>query len=152
MRETLTIWNSKEARAFLQKVNEQWGCAWKPDQSFISNNQGKVFLITRDLALIDWTTLRISSVGMYVGEDHDGRVRLSIEGSQLIGPLATKNIIDVERETAMLWIKGHDIEVKGEFSGHVIVRSGNDYMGTGAYKEGQLLNHVPKARRLPEQA
>ena len=152
MQDKLVVWKSKEVRAFLEKVHAQWGGSRKPDDAFISNNQGNVFLVTRDLASIDWYKLWISSAGMYIAEIHDERVRLSIEGSQLIGPSATKNMLEVDKETAMHWLKGHDIEAQGDFSGHVIVKFGKSYMGSGAYKEGKLLNHVPKSRRLPEQA
>ena len=152
MQDTITILKSKERRAFLNMVHAQWGGDWKPEEAFAQNTQHRIFLVTPDLAKIEWQRLRISSVGLYIAEVHKERVRLSIEGSQLIGPTATKNIVDVPRETAMLWLKGHDIEVEGEFTGYVIVKSGTDYFGSGPWKEGMLLNHVPKIRRLPENA
>lgn len=159
MRDAIHIWRSKEVKLFRERVEEQWGCEWEPDGALIANTKGDVFLVTRDLAKIAWEKLRISSVGLYIAEYRyeEGRIRLSIEGSQLIGPLAKKNVVDVDKDEAMRWMKGHDLDVqersaKEPFQGHVIVRCGKDFMGTGAYKDGKLLNHVPKARRLPEQA
>jgi NOL1/NOP2/fmu family ribosome biogenesis protein len=155
MRDELTILKSKESREFIRAVNAQWGASWKPEDCFVRNRQDKYFLITRELAKVKWETLRLSSVGLYVGEMHDDAVRLSVEGSQIVGPSATKNVIDVDHDAAMRWLKGDDIAIEskdGEFKGHVIVKMGKDFMGTGAYKEGHLINHVPKARRLPENA
>ncbi len=146
------ILNSKEKREILDAIKSQWDADWKPDHALARNSQDKYMLITRDLGGVDWERLRISSVGMYVAEMHDGRVRLSVEGSQLVGPLAKRNVVTIGRGTLMEWMKGRDIEVEGSFEGHVIVRCGDLFAGTGAFKEGTILNHVPKSRRLPENA
>jgi hypothetical protein len=101
MREELDIWTSRQAKEFLASVKEQWGADWKPEEAFVASPKGKIFLVTRDLAKIDWKKLRISSVGCYIAEvrekgrdSKDARIRLSIEGSQLIGPLSSINVVD----------------------------------------------------------
>jgi NOL1/NOP2/fmu family ribosome biogenesis protein len=45
---------------------------------------------------------------------------------------------------------GQDIDVDGSYEGFVILKHGNDYVGSGKFKEGIILNFVPKARRLLE--
>jgi NOL1/NOP2/fmu family ribosome biogenesis protein len=156
MQETLDIWTSKQAKEFLARVREQWGGDWKPEEAFIASPKGKIFLVSRDLAKIDWQKLRISSVGCYVAELRDERVRLSIEGSQLIGPHATKNIIDLDADEFMRWLKGDDIPLgkraEGLGPGFILVRNNKDYCGSGPLKGNLLLNMVPKARRLPRNA
>jgi NOL1/NOP2/fmu family ribosome biogenesis protein len=166
MHEQLDIWTSKKVRDFLGRVKEQWGADWKPEEAFVASPKGKIFLVTRQLGALDWQRLRISSVGCYIAELRDerdaggnlvkGRIRLSIEGSQRIGPLATKNVVDLEGDEAMLWLKGDDMELGARAQaltgGFAIVRCGKDFIGSGPLKETLLLNHVPKARRLPRNA
>jgi len=157
----LDIWPSKQAKIFIEAVEAQWGCRWKPEGALAGTAKGRVFYVTRDLANIDWRKLRISSVGLYISEFIEGKLRLSMEGSQLIGPFATKNIVEITRESAKQWLKGDDIEVEDAsaegsagtaFKGHVIIKSGDDFFGSGPFKEGAILNHVSKGRRLPPQA
>lgn len=85
---------------------------------------------------------------MYIGEFKKGELRLSIEGSQLIGPHAKKNVVELDRNELRQWLRGEDLikEVKEE--GYVIMKSNNDFVGCGRVKEGKILNFVPKARRL----
>lgn len=154
----LDIWPSKTAKIFIDAVEAQWGCRWKPEGALAGTAKGRVFYVTRDLAKIEWSKLRISSVGLYIAEFIEGKLRLSMEGAQLIGPLAKKNIVEITRESAKQWLKGDDIEIEeadangNPFKGHVIVKSGDDFFGTGAFKDGAILNHVSKSRRLPPQA
>jgi len=49
---------------------------------------------------------------------------------------------------AMQWLKGQDIDIKGNYKGFVILKHENDFLGTGKYKDGKVLNYVPKARRF----
>ena len=91
--------------------------------------------------------LRINSLGLYFGQIRNG-LRLSIEASQIVGPAAKKNFVSLTEKQAREWFKGEDIEVKGDFSGFVIVKCNNDFLGTGRFKEGKVLNFVPKSRRL----
>ena len=83
---------------------------------------------------------------MYLGELRNGELRLSIEGSQIIGKGSDKNIADIEDTRA--WLRGEDLELVGDYSGFVIIRHNKDFLGCGRYKEGKILNFVPKARRL----
>ncbi|MEA3430498.1 MAG: hypothetical protein U9R08_04455, partial [Nanoarchaeota archaeon] len=75
-------------------------------------------------------------------------IRLSIEGSQLVGPKAQKNIAKINNEQAQKWIRGEDIKIKQEFEGFVIIKHETNYIGSGKFKEGTILNFVPKVRRL----
>jgi NOL1/NOP2/fmu family ribosome biogenesis protein len=85
---------------------------------------------------------------LYFAETGDDRVRLSIEGSQIIGKIATKNILEVDEETAKKWIKGGDIPSEQEFEGFVIIKNGSDFLGCGKYRQKTILNFIPKARRI----
>ena len=58
---------------------------------------------------------------MYIAEWREHEVRLSIEGSQLVGPFCSKNVLEVDTKTAREWLKGVDIDYNGELEGFVII-------------------------------
>ncbi len=70
---------------------------------------------------------------------------------QIFGHLASKNVIHLDEREAMKFIRGHDIDV-GNFEnvdeGQVIVKYGNDILGSAIYRNGRLKNQIPKGRRI----
>lgn len=153
MKKNYEILNSKAIKELIQKITEQFGEIPNnfKEHGFIKGKD-KIYIITKDITKANLEELRINNLGLYIAEhkEDNDQIRLSIEGSQLIGPVATKNVCEVDEKTRNEWLMGHDIKANGEFSGHVIIKCKTDYFGTGKYKEGTILNHVPKARRLLE--
>ncbi len=149
MRQSIKILASKEKKQFLALINKQWGSDFKPDYAFLLSEKEKMYVIHPDVSKVDLSLFRINSVGMYFAEHKRGELRLSIEGSQIIGPLATKNVLELSDEEAIEWLRGKDFEKKGDWSGFVIMKHNNDFLGTGKYTaDGRILNFVPKSRRL----
>ncbi|MDP6265579.1 MAG: hypothetical protein QGI00_05705, partial [Candidatus Marinimicrobia bacterium] len=89
-------------------------------------------------------------IGMYFCETRNDKIRLSIEGSQIVGPKAMKNIVEINSLQVKQWMKGEDLEIenKGDYNGFVIIKHNNDFLGTGKYKDGKVLNYVGKSRRV----
>ena len=144
----LKFLNSKETKEILKLIEEQWGAKLKLDYTFAKNNKHRVFIINKDVSKIDFSKLRINSIGMYFCDLENG-IRLSIEGSQIIGPEATKNVAEINEEQTKKWMKGEDLEIddKNNYSGFVIIKNKNDFLGTGKIKENKILNYVSKSRR-----
>lgn len=141
--------NSKEVKDLVLRLKEQFDFTIDLDYVFLKNEKNKVFIVNRDVANIDFSKLRLNSMGLYFAEDKGGNnIRLSIEGSQIIGPSAKKNIVDVDSKQQREWLKGIDLELDGASDGFVIVRYKDDYMGCAKHKDGKLLNHIPKERRI----
>ncbi|MBW2985934.1 hypothetical protein KY333_01055 [Candidatus Woesearchaeota archaeon] len=149
MKKSLKALGSKEKKQLLAVIKKQWDADFKPDLVFFKNEKQKIYAVHKDVAKIDLSGARINSVGMYFGEDKKGELRLSIEGSQLIGPLAKKNVIELDDEESIAWLRGTDLQKEGDWSGFIIIKHNDDYLGTGKYTlDKRLLNFVPKARRL----
>ncbi len=146
--QNLTPMKSKEAKELMKQFKEQWGFDGKLDYQFLLSSRDKVWIVDHDIANIDLNKLRISTIGLYIAEIGKGGIRLSIEGSQLIGPKAKKNVVELDKQEARLWLKGNDIPHKEPVDGFAIIKSGKDYLGTGKFKEGTILNFVPKTRRI----
>jgi NOL1/NOP2/fmu family ribosome biogenesis protein len=143
----LKILNNKEIKEILNLIEKQWGAKLDLDYAFLKNQKNKVFLIDKDLSKIDTSKLRINSIGMYFCETEKG-IRLSIEGSQIIGKKATKNIVEIDEQQAKQWLKGEDLEINGNYSGFVILKHKNYFLGCGKFKEDKILNYVSKERRI----
>ena len=144
----LKVLNKKQVKHLLQKIYDQWGAEIDlKEYGVLVNHKSKFFITNKEIFDIDLSKLRINSLGLYIGELEHG-IRLSIEGSQLIGPYAKKNIIEVDSRQRQDWLKGEDINIKGHYKGFVIIKHCQDYLGSGKFKDDKILNFVPKTRRL----
>jgi len=135
----LRVLEKKNKKTFLQLLKKQFGFEDKLDYAYLTNNKNKIFIVNRDIAEIDLNKIRINSAGLYIAEFKNNEVRLSIEGSQLIGKKAKKNIIELNEKQAREWLKGKDIELKAKEKGFVILKHNKDYLGSGKVKEDKIL-------------
>ena len=129
-------------------LNEQWGFDKKLDYAFVLTEKERIYLIKRSIDNLDLTKLRINSLGLYFAEFRNNELRLSIEGSQIVGPFATKNFVVINDNELRQWLRGEDLIKECTQTGFVIIKHSEDYLGCGKYKDGTILNFVPKTRRL----
>ncbi|MBU1204302.1 MAG: tRNA pseudouridine(55) synthase TruB [Nanoarchaeota archaeon] len=144
----LKILNRKKIKEILALIKEQWGADFSSELVFLMNDKGKIFLVNKEVFDLPLEKLKINSIGLYFGELKNNELRLSIEGSQLIGKDAKQNLIEINEKQAMQWLKGQDVDADGNYRGFVILKHENDFLGTGKYKDEKVLNFVPKARRF----
>ena len=145
----LKILNNRDIKEIYHMIEEQWGAKIKLDYGFLKNNKDRVFVISKDISKIETSKLRINSAGMYFCEVYSNGIRLSIEGSQIVGAKATKNVVELSEEETKRWFKGDDLEKEcRDCSGFVILRHGKDFLGNGKYANGKILNYVSKTRRV----
>jgi len=143
----LKILNTKEVKNLKKIILNQWGSEADPDYVFLKNEKGRIFIVNRDFGNLDTENIRIQSVGIYFGELKMNELRLSIEGSQIIGPSATKNVIILSDKEAKQWMAGEDIDKEIDNKGFVIIKHA-DFIGTGKVTQDRILNYVPKERRI----
>ncbi len=145
----LPVLNAREKKRINQLLEEQWGFARKLDHVYLLTAKNRLFFVNQDIERLNLQGLRVSSVGVYVGELLQEReLRLSIEGSQLVGHHATKNVVALDALQARLWLKGQDLDMKTESNAFVILKHGDDFLGCGKAKSGRIMNFVPKTRRI----
>ena len=140
----LRVLNSREKKSILNLFQERYCVSPSKDYVFLLNKENKLFLINK--LDINLNNLRVNYLGLYIGQIKDKNIRLSIEGSQLLKPI--KNTLEVTKEQADSWMRGESIESKESFQGFVAIKHGQDYLGSGNYKQGKILNYVPKERRI----
>ncbi|MBW3012202.1 hypothetical protein KY311_03380 [Candidatus Woesearchaeota archaeon] len=150
--EKLSPLNTREVKPIKKQISEHWGCDFEGDYFFFKSAKDKVYILGRDADKIDLKNFRIDTLGMYFARVSDDGIRLSFEGSQVIGKIATKNVLELDEHDLRDWMRGEeldniDIDLSG-LSGYVIIKHGNDFFGCGKVTEKKILNFVPKIRRM----
>ncbi len=95
--------------------------------------------------------LEAAHPGLYFGTLERDGFRLSVEGSHIVGRLASKGVVELEREQALRWMMGEDVEAEAP-EGYVILRYAGYFLGCGRAKGGVVRNFLSANRRLPPEA
>lgn len=144
----LTVMNRKDRKTLFKALKEQFGVNEKLDDvAYLVSNKGKVYCVTHDIRSLSWELFRIDRAGVYIGKWLSDGFRPSMEGSKRIGKYASKNIIEVNKQGVMNWLKGRDIETENKEDGFYLVKYKDDFLGGGKLKNNTLLNGVSKSRK-----
>ena len=112
---------------------------------FISPN-GRIFI----LSCSEYPEIKDKYfMGCYFGRKERDGLRLSIEGSQMVGMHAKKGIVEVTREEFEKWMSGQDIS-RENIHGYVILKWGNLILGCGKGNGRYIKNWIPRDRRVSE--
>ncbi len=149
MKTTLRFLNSKERKEILKRIKDSWDADLEDDYVFLMNNQNKLFVVSRGIEKIDLSQIRLNNIGLYFGEiTPRDELRLSIEGSSIVGKLAKQNILELSEDQAKSWFAGEDITIEDNRNGFMIIKFKKDFLGCGKLANNTLHNFVPKARRI----
>ena len=149
----LKFFTKKEKEKLLQQLEKQFGITeipWKI--AHLGKERIILFsgnLSENELFLID-NIARIEGVGIYFAkiDERTRDIRLSIEGTQLLKEQITKNIFELTKEQAEQWMLGQELNIATGKKGFLIMKFGNEFLGTGKASENKIGNFVPKSRRL----
>jgi NOL1/NOP2/fmu family ribosome biogenesis protein len=145
------VLNSKKIKVIVKLLAEQWGFTENLESGFLQK-ENDLFLVTRDIDKIDLQQINVNSLGLYFGELRNDELRLSIEGSQIIGKKASKNVIILDNLQLKSWLVGDAIDLPSDIDCNTpvfaIIRNNDDFFGCGRVKNRILLNFVPKSRRM----
>lgn len=144
----LEVLNTREVKEIRKLLYAQFGFSSDLDYVFLKNEKNKVFIVSKDIKKIDLDKLKINTIGLYFGEWKRKELRLSLEGSQMIGPLAKKNVVSLDEQQLKWYFEGMDLDIDlGDENRFVILKFREDFIGCSKYKEGKLLNFMPKEHR-----
>ncbi|RLG48971.1 MAG: hypothetical protein DRO06_00270 [Thermoproteota archaeon] len=145
----MRVWrraSEEEVERFLARLEREYGISGLPEGwVLVISGRRRFRLATPEAASLD----PARQVGVYIAKETPFGLILSVEGSQMLGPLASR-VIEVPERDLERWMAGEDLEVRADLGpGPVVVRCGSLYLGSGVYSRGRLRNMVPSARRLP---
>tara|TARA_Y100000034_G_scaffold119808_1_gene161960 strand:- start:2323 stop:2763 length:441 start_codon:yes stop_codon:yes gene_type:complete len=143
----MKILPKRQVNKILKELKEYYGLnELKLDYAFSMNNKHKVYLISKDLKNLDTKSLKLNGLGLYflnITKD----LRLSIEGSQIVGKKATKNIHNLHDKELKDWLRGYDLDCE-DLYGYRLIKNKNDFYGVGYAKDNKIKNFIPKYRRI----
>ncbi|MAF36897.1 hypothetical protein CL622_07305 [archaeon] len=146
----LTPLNSKQRSKIIKQLTEQYGLTKKPfdDKILFERTDKKLFIVSRDFTKVVEQVGRIDSLGLYIAKQEQQGLRLSMEGSQLLGPMSSKQCVTITEKQRKEWFQGLNLTMKEKGKGFVIVKCEDDYIGCGYQRDNELLNYTPKNRRV----
>jgi len=151
----LTFISEKQKKEILKLISQQFEIEKLTlPHIFVKDTNDRVFIINQKIREIELKDYKIESIGLYFCKLVHNEVRLSMEGSYIIGKQAKKNILEINNEQLKDWMQGKDIKLENQqlkennnLNGFIIIKYNNDFLGEGKLKESTVLNYVPKERR-----
>ncbi len=153
--------NKKRLKKINEKLKEYYNSTFSLEENFFILRGKDLYIISRDLLLLeDFESLKDVSSGLYVGELYeDNFLRLSVEGTQILGEKASKNVLELDDCDWKQWMMKMNIKsekFKSYKKAFYIIKHKNkstnkyDYFGVGLIKEDTLYNYIPKNRAVKE--
>ncbi|MFZ5955756.1 MAG: hypothetical protein ACOYT4_04995 [Nanoarchaeota archaeon] len=101
--------------------------------------------------------LPIEGIGLYFGKEIDNQIRLNIDAIHVLKDQISDFIVELNTFQETDWLHGRDIILDAEqqekyksFKGFVIVKTGEDFVGTGKISTDRkiVFSFLSKARRI----
>ena len=147
----LTFISEKQKKEILKLISQQFEIEnLTLPHIFVKDTNDRVFIINQKIREIELKDYKIESIGLYFLKLVHNEVRLSMEGSYIIGKQAKKNILEINNEQLKDWMQGKDIKLEdnqNNLNGFIIIKYNQDFLGEGKLKDNLVLNYVPKERR-----
>ena len=150
----VNVLNGREIKRLKERMEKDFGYFLEGNYAYLRNEGDNIFVVSKDLARLDLNHLIIDKIGLYFAEAKDEQVRLSKEGAQLLALEARK-----KRKTLKNALSLTEEEVKNYFQGKYIVKDcgtenrsvllcyKEQVLGFAKYKDGKIINFLPKIHR-----
>lgn len=149
--EDLKILTGKERKELLSRLKEQFEIQ-EIDGMLLRRGKERIFLYQGNLDEEEIRKLErvtfIERVGVYLGKEQLGEIRLSIEGAQILKKQINKNVVELNYEEMQTWMMGHELRKETGLGGFVAMKYETDMLGCGKASVEKISNFIPKSRRL----
>jgi len=151
----LKILSFKEKKKIENKLEERFGIE-RIRGLIIRRGKERLFLYSGSLSPKQITELEeniiIERIGVYfaklVIDGGEEKIRLSIEGAQILKDQIKKNIFLLDSKQAEEWMHGQQLDISTGKFGYMIMKHNDDFLGTGKASMDKIGNYIPKSRRL----
>ena len=95
--------------------------------------------------------IHVELIGNRIANIDKGDTRISFDAINipLIKEQIDENILEINDEQTIEWMKGNDLQIKIETkSRFVVIKNNNDFLGVGRVQRDFIKNYVPKERRI----
>lgn len=146
----LIMLNTREIKKLNDQLKANFSFTLSKDYAFARSENGKMYLVNKDIARLPLKNLIIDRVGLYFSKDEND-FRLSKEGAQFLYQQAQgklTNVIELNEEEVKYFFNGLDlIKDLGSEKKLIILKFKDNILGSATYKEGKILNYLPKTYR-----
>ncbi len=102
---------------------------------------------------VDLPALSYEAIGMRIMNCKDRPWKPTTSALQIFGRYATKNVIHINQEEAMIFLEGGSQAIESDCeTGYVVVFYRGDVLGCGLYSHGMLVSQIPKESRMASTA
>lgn len=158
--QSLTFLNTREIKQLREPIIEQFGYFPEGNYAFLRSENDRIFIVSKDIARLNLQHLIIERIGLYFAESRKSeahkqpQVRLSKEGAQFLAREAQKkkikltNVVTLSAEEVKNYFLGIDVDKDlGEKVRPILLQYNQEILGCAKYKEGKILNFLPKYHR-----
>lgn len=141
----------QQVEALTTLIRTQFGFTGELPYSFFRSGQDKIWIRRKHDVSINLAEFHVVRCGIYFCRtDFSNKVRFSIEGSQIVGPKASKRILALDNSNVKQWMAGRDLRLAEDHeNGFYLIRRKEDFLGCGKVVDNKKVwNYVPKARRI----
>ena len=99
MLKSLKKLSTKETKILIKKLEKQFSIDnLKLEYLFFKNTKDRIFIVNKSFKNFDKKNLSINILGLYFAKLQNNFPRLTVEGSQIIGPKAKSNILKINKQ------------------------------------------------------
>ena len=144
--------SEEEVEGLKRIIEKNYGCNidFSSYDCYITK-RNEVFITIKNLE--EELIKKVSYFGFYFGKlKRNEKIQLSVEGSQIVGKIASKNIAILNDENISRFMEGLECEwenlINCETNNFVLIKHGEDFFGCGILRENKIESLIPKARRI----
>ncbi len=143
------ILGSREVKKIREQLIDQYNLSDFPKGVWVLDKKHKkLYLTTETIAKVIKKLKHMQRIGFYFGQLMNEGIRLSFQAAFEIAPLAKKNVISINELELDEYMQGHNIKKKCDVENTFVIIKHKDYvLGCAKYKQGEIINYVPKEYR-----
>ena len=150
----IKVLEKEEVENLERMVEKNYGTRAGLDRFLVMiSAEERIWLASKEIMNLDMRKFPVNSTGMNFGKiKRNDKISLTVEGAQMIGKQAIKNVVVLDEENAKKFLQGSNIkpqqEINCEYHNFVIIKSGEDFLGSSLLTEEGIKNLLPKSRRI----
>ncbi len=144
------FYDTKKRKKLLTQLNEQFGVSELPRVLFETGKE-KVRGFSGDLTIDELYSLdkiaNIEFIGLYLFRQELIYLRIGFDEALLLKNQFSKNIVELNESQVLEWMNGKSLQISLA-KGIYVVKRNEDVFGCGISDGHNLINFVPKERRI----
>ena len=152
---SLQILDKREVKKLQEILDKNYKSGFElKDFGVMLGSEERIWLAARGVFSFDFSKLPVNSIGMNFGKlKRNGKLRLTIEGSQLVGRTAERNVAIISDSDAESFLRGEDVDILQaigceEHTFVILKTESGVILGSALFAEGKMKNLLPKSRRI----